>query len=160
LFRRKPGGAPEPDFAWESVWIDYLEQAGRGPEAQRARWASFERNLSLDRARAFVKRLSDFEDVEAEQSIFEIAAAFPDGERALGFLMDWPALREAAALIVARGGELRPDPDKAEAWARKLRRRHPAAAEHLLRRAAAEAFRRRQFTTSTRLTEEADSIQA
>jgi hypothetical protein len=160
LFRRKAGGAPEPDFAWESVWIDYLEQAGRGPEAQRGRWASFERNLSLDRARAFVKRLSDFEDVEAEQRIFEIAAGFPDGERALALLMDWPALREAAALIVARGGELRPEPDKAETWARKLRRRHPAAAEHLLRRAAAEAFRRRQFTTSTRLTEEADSIQA
>jgi hypothetical protein len=160
LFRRKAGGAPGPDFAWESVWIDYLEQAGRGPEAQAARWASFERTLSLDRARAFVKRLPDFEDVEAEQRIFALAASFPDGERALALLMEWPALREAAALIIARGGDLRPDPDQAEAWARKLRRRHPAAAEHLLRRAAAEAFRRRQLATSTRLTEEADAIQA
>jgi hypothetical protein len=160
LFRRAAGRAPGPDFAWESAWIDYLEQSGRGDEAQAARWASFERTLSADRARAYVKRLPDFEDVEAEQRVFDAAAGFPDPLRALELLIAWPALREAAGVIAERGDQLRPDPEAAEAWARSLRRRYPAAAERLLRRAAAEAFRRRAYATSTRLREEADSIQA
>lgn len=155
---RRVGGAPAPDFDWETVWIDYLDQAGRSAEAQAARWASFARTLSVDRARAFVKRLPDFEDVEAEQRIFEVAAAYPNADAGLALLMAWPALREAANLVVARSGSLSPDPELAEAWARKLRQRHPAAAEQLLRRAAAEAFRQRAFKTSDRLTEEADAI--
>jgi hypothetical protein len=151
-------GDVAPDFHWESVWIDYLDAAGQGEAAQAARWSAFERTLSVERARAFVRRLPDFEDVEAEQEVFEIAAAHPQADAALTLLMDWPVHREAAAFIHARGGDLRPDPELAEAWARKLRRRHPAAAEALLRRAAAEAFRRRALALATRLSEEADAI--
>jgi hypothetical protein len=158
LFRRSRGGAPEPDFDWESVWIDYLEQSGRTDEAQAARWASFERTLAVERARAFTARLSDFEDVEAEHRIFELVQAHPDAARALELLMGWPALPEAAQLIERRAGELALPPERAEAWAGKLRRRYPAAAHALLRRAAAEAFRRREFATCDRLTQEAEAI--
>lgn len=152
------GRAAEPDFDWEGAWIDYLDAAGRGADAQAARWASFERTLSADRARDFTRRLADFEDVEAEHRAFDHAARHPDAAMALGFLMAWPALPEAAQLIAARADELQVEGDMAEAWAAKLRRRYPAAAHLLLRKAAAAAFRRRDFKTSDRLTHEADAI--
>jgi len=153
------GKAAEPDFDWETAWIAMLERSGRGEEAQAARWASFERTLSAARARDFTKRLADFEDVEAEDRAFAHAAGHPDFERALQFLMDWPALAEAARLIQARGGDIQVSHEAAELWAAKLRGRQPAAAHTLLRKAAAAAFRRRDFATCDRLTAEADAIE-
>jgi hypothetical protein len=149
-----------PDVDWESAWIAYLETAGRGAEAQEVRWAAFERTLAADRLREVIRRLPDFEDVEAEQRAFAVAAGFPDAGAALRFLMEWPALAEAARLIEARGGEIDAGPEAAELWAAKLRRRHPKAAHLLLRRAAAAAFRRRVFKTCERLTAEAEAISA
>jgi hypothetical protein len=72
--------------------------------------------------------------------------------------MAWPALPEAAAMIAVRAAELSPSPDQAQTWAAKLRGRYPVAAHTVLRRAAAEAFRRREFANSDRLTQEADTI--
>ena len=155
---RKGRGGVAIDFDWEGAWIDYLDQAGRADEAQAARWASFERTLSAARAKAYVQRLPDFEDVEAEQRVFEVAAVHPDAELALALLIDWPAPGEAARFVEARGDDLRPEPEQAEAWARKLRRRYPGAAERLLRRGAATAWQRREYATSRRLTEEADAF--
>jgi hypothetical protein len=152
------GKAAEPDFAWESAWIDYLERSGQGQTAQDARWASFERTLAVERARDFTRRLKDFEDVEAEGRAFDYAAAHADTQRGLQFLMGWPALPEAARLIEARADDLRVSDEQAQAWAAKLRRRYPAAAHLLLRKAAAAAFRRRDFAACDRLTHEADSI--
>lgn len=160
LLRRNAAGEVGPDFDWETVWIDYLDRAGRRDAAQEARWASFERTLSTERAKAFTRRLPDFEDVEAEHRIFEIAARHTDAARGLELLMDWPALPEAAQMVADRAGDLRVGAERAERWAIKLRRRFPAAAATLLRRAAAEAFRRREYATSDRLTEEADAISA
>mgnify|MGYP006951095696 CR=1 FL=1 len=158
--------APEPnprrklsiDLDWESVWIDYLDQAGRGDEAQAVRWASFERTLSVDRARAFIGRLDDFDDVEAENRAFEVAAKFADFEAGLRFLTEWPSLLEAARMIEARSDEAQVAPEAAELWAAKLRRRHPKAAHLLLRKAAAVAFRRGDFKTCDRLSAEAETI--
>jgi hypothetical protein len=155
---RRGGPAEPPDTDWESAWIDYLERAGRTDEAQAARWSSFERTLSVERARAFIARLADFDDVEAETRAFAVAAGHHPFERGLGFLMAWPALAEAARMIERRADEIQISPDAAESWAAKLRRRHPKAAQLLLRGAAAAAFRRREFKTCDRLTEEADSI--
>ncbi|WP_374469125.1 DUF6880 family protein [Phenylobacterium sp.] len=153
--------APEPDFAWESAWIELLERSGRPEEAQAARWASFERTLSAERARDYVRRLPDFDDVEAEQKAFEIAAAHADIGRGLRFLADWPAPAEAARTIAAREEEVgRMAPEDAEAIAAKLRVRFPDAAHLLLRKAAAAAFRRRDFATCDRLTAEADALAA
>ena len=153
-----PKKAAEPDFDWESVWIDYLEQSGDAEAAQAARWASFERTLSAVRARAFTARLGDFDDVEAEGRAFDHAARHPDFRRGLQFLIEWSALPEAARMITTRADDIEVSADEAEAWAAKLRLRYPAAAELLLRKGAAAAFRRRDFTTSDRLTKEADTL--
>ena len=150
--------AAEPDFEWESAWIDWLEASGQGPAAQEARWAAFERTLSAERARAFTRRLPDFEDVEAEHRAFALAAGHADFARGLALLMDWPALPEAARMIEARADDIEVDDVSAQAWAAKLRQRYPAAAHTLLRRAAAAAFRRRDFATCDRLTSEAEAI--
>lgn len=146
------------DLAWEGAWIDYLEAADRPDEAQAARWTAFERTLSPDRAREFTRRLPDFEDVEAENRAFAYAASHAEATRGLAFLMAWPALPEAATMIAARADDLDLPADQAELWAGKLRARQPKAAHTLLRTAAAAAFRRRDFATCDRLTEEADTI--
>lgn len=151
-------GAVEPDFEWESVWIDYLEQSGQGQAAQVARWASFERTLSAQRARDFTRRLRDFDDVEAEAKAFDHASRHADFERGLQFLMAWPALAEAARMIQGRPDDISLSVEHAELWASQLRNRQPLAAHALLRKAAAAAFARRAFAASDRLTQEADSI--
>jgi hypothetical protein len=65
---------------------------------------------------------------------------------------------EAGRMIQARPDDIEVDPADAELWAAKLRRRHPAAAHLLLRRAAALAFRPRQFKACDRLTQEAETV--
>ena len=147
-----------PDFDWETAWIEYLDRKGRQSEAQAVRWASFERGLSAERARAFIGRLADFDDVEAEARALDHARSHADFEAALRFLMEWPALVDAARLIQARPDDIKVSPEDAELWASKLRLRQPEAAHTLLRKAAAAAFRRRDFKTCDRLTTEADSI--
>ena len=148
------------DEDWESVWIDYLDLAGREDEAQAVRWASIERTLMPQRARAFIARLADFDDVEAEARAFAIASQFPRFATGLAFLMEWPALPEASGMIEARADEIEVSDEEAELWAAKLRRRYPRAALLLLRKAAAAALRRRDFKASDRLTAEADTIDA
>jgi hypothetical protein len=150
--------ASPADVDWESAWIDYLELSGQDAAAQDARWASFERTLSVERARAFVQRLSGFDDVEAETRAREYAARCPDLALGLRFLMEWPALPEAAAMIATRDEEIRVTPEEAELWAGRLRARQPTAAHSLLRKAAAAAFRRREFAICDRLTHEAETI--
>ncbi len=150
--------AVEPDFEWETAWIEYLEQSGKTAAAQDLRWASFERTLSVDRARAFTSRLKDFEDVEAEGRAFALAARHGDFQRGLRFLMAWPALPEAARMIEERFEEVRVSDAEAELWAAKLRGRQPVAAGVLLRKAAAAALRRRDYKTCDRLTQEADAL--
>lgn len=152
------GKTPEPDPDWEAAWIDYLELSGQAQAAQDARWAGFERSLSVEFARDYTRRLPDFEDVEAERRAFDHASSFGDFEKGLSFLMAWPAFPEAAAMIEARGDTADVDPEKMEIWAAALRRRQPRAALKLLRRGAAAALRRRQFKTCERLTAEADTI--
>ena len=72
---------------------------------------------------------------------FAIAAAAADPMKGLAFLMDWPAHREAAAMILARRGELRATHDDAPLWAGRLAGRYPAAALLLLRARAAALLR-------------------
>jgi len=159
----RPGSLRErsgaPDFAWETVWIVYLERSGQQEAAQAARWSSFERTLSPERLKAFTRGLADFDDVEAEGRAFQHAVIHPDLRQALRFLMDWPALPEAAALIRARaadsGALLQHD---AEAWAERLRARQPEAARLLLEIAAEAAFHRRDREAGERLREEAEGL--
>jgi hypothetical protein len=62
-------------------------------------------------------------------------------------------------MIEARADELRVSDAQAELWAARLRARQPRAAHTLLRKAAAAAFRRRDFAACDRLTQEADTIE-
>ena len=59
--------ASTADNDWEEAYIEALEATGKKDEAQRLRWAAFEGRLSADRLRAFLKRLPDFDEVEAEE---------------------------------------------------------------------------------------------
>ena len=132
----RKGGAPvdpEPSLAWETAEITVLEAEGRSEEAQTARWAAFSRTLDPTPLREFVSRLPDFDDVEAIDRAHALAATWGDASRGLGFLMEWPALREAAAMISARANELRALNDQVPLWASRLEARYPAAALVLIR---------------------------
>jgi hypothetical protein len=132
-FGRSPSaGPPSLTPAWEAASIDLLDAEGRKAEAQDLRWAMFERDLSAPALRDYLARLPDFDDVEALDRALAHAATHADFETALGFLMDWPAHREAAALVERRIGQARTHlPMKAD-WAARLAQKYPDAAEQLL----------------------------
>jgi hypothetical protein len=98
------------------------------------RWASFERGLSVERLRDYLKRLPDFDDVEAEDKALAHAEDFHDLHAALDFLIRWPAWDRAARLVLRRSGDLDGDrPELLEPAARAIEGRHPLAATLLLR---------------------------
>lgn len=125
--------APEASSVWESAEIAVLEAEGRQEEAQTARWAAFSRTLDATHLRAFTSRLADFDDVDAIDRAHALAALWEDASRGLAFLMDWPALPEAAALIRQRADELRALSDTVPLWVSRLEARFPAAALILVR---------------------------
>jgi hypothetical protein len=132
-FGRSPqAGPPTLTQAWEAASIDLLEAEGSKAEAQALRWTLFERDLSAPVLRDYLARLPDFDDVEALDRALAHAATYADFKTALAFLMDWPAHREAAALVERRIREVRsPLPLKAD-WAARLAQKYPDAAERLL----------------------------
>jgi hypothetical protein len=122
-----------PSPAFSAAEIAVLEAEGRTEEAQAGRWTLFERTLSAAALRDYVARLPDFEDVEALDRAFARAAGWPDFEVGLAFLMDWPALREAAAMIDARPAEAARVRGDLEDWTGRLEQRFPEAAARLKR---------------------------
>jgi hypothetical protein len=95
-----------PESEWENARIDTLDALGRRDEAQAARWSCFERALSGGHLRAYLKRLPDFEDLEAEERALEYVERLGNVIGALGFLISWPALERAARLVTLRAAEL------------------------------------------------------
>ncbi len=92
----------------EDARIDVLDALGRKDDAQAERWRAFERRLSTEPLRAYLKRLPDFDaDEKLEQAL--AFAARQELSRALVFMLEWPALREAGALVRARSRELNGD---------------------------------------------------
>lgn len=131
---RKSDSWDWPDFEWEDARIEVLDALGRPEEAQAARWGCFERSLSADHLRAYLKRLADFDDVEAEEKALDYAQKSQSLIQALFFLVSWPALDRAAALVVQRAAEL--DGDQYEILPRvadALAAKHPLAATLVLR---------------------------
>jgi hypothetical protein len=119
---------------WQAARLAALEALGRGDEAQAFRWACFERDLSVQHLRAFLKRLPDFEDIEAEERAMAHAAAHPGLLRSLGFFLDWPSPDCAARLLIDRHGEINGDHYEFLAPAAEtLSDRHPLAATLALR---------------------------
>jgi hypothetical protein len=132
----RPGRRPEPALpcpAWDRAEILVLEAEGRLEEAQTARWALFEQSLDPDPLRAYLSRLPDFEDVEALDRAHALAAHWPDPLAGLRFLMAWPALREAAGLILARVETLSLTGEEVPLWIARLEPRYPSAALILIR---------------------------
>ena len=124
-----------PDFDWENARIDVFDALGRGDEAQTARWSCFERTLSADHLRAYLKRLPDFDDVEAETRALDYAERYNSVLQALAFLVSWPAaLDRAARVVTGRAAEL--DGDRYEILtptADALAAKYPLAATLALR---------------------------
>ena len=82
--------------------IAALEALGRKDEGQAVRWRHFERFLSTDHLRAYLKRLPDFDDFEAEQKALDVAAAHKQVARGLAFFIEWRALDRADRLVRER----------------------------------------------------------
>jgi hypothetical protein len=127
-----------PDADWESVYLDALDATGHAEDTQRLRWAAFEERLSVERLRAYLKALPDFDDVLAEERAMEHALGFRDFATALHFFHTWPAHRQAAQLVLERHAEINGNLyyllDPVARW---LEGSHPLVAT-LLRRAMIE----------------------
>jgi hypothetical protein len=124
----------EERSAWEDAMLEALEATGHHDEAQKRRWAEFERTLSIPPLRSYLKGLPDFDDVEAEDQAKAVARRFPRFDTALAFLVSWPDLPAASRLVLTRSGEINGADDTlmAEA-ARRLEGGYPLAATLLLR---------------------------
>lgn len=119
---------------WEHVRLAIMEARGQGEEAQQFRWACFERSLSAEHLKTYLKRLPEFAEMEAEEKALSLAQRYPEVHRALAFLISWPALEKAAELVQERQAEI--DGDHYEllaAAAEALTEKHPLAATILLR---------------------------
>jgi hypothetical protein len=111
-----------------------LAEGGDLAGAQTLRWRVFAQTLSADALRAFIRPLPDFDDMQAEEKAFALAALHSDVHVALRFFLDWPALSEAETLVVRRFREVDGDLyDLLTPAAEVLAERHPLAATLLLR---------------------------
>ena len=68
--------------------------------------AAFEERLSAIQLRAYLKKLPDFEDVEAEKRAMRHALDFRSFPTALDFLRGWPDQARAARLVLTRAAEI------------------------------------------------------
>ena len=129
-----PAGAVRTGAAYAELRIGVLDALGRRGEAQEARWALFQSDLSAEALRSFLKRLPGFDDVEREEDALAQAEQHRDVAAALRFLLAWPDLRRAGALVRRRGAQLgaQPEPLLADA-AEQLAHRDPLAATLLFR---------------------------
>jgi len=100
--RGRLAGTAELDAAHIAV----LDALGRANDAQARRWARFAVTLHPDHLRAWLERLPEFEDFDAERKAIAHALAHPEPLRALWFLTGWPALDQASRLVIARIAEL------------------------------------------------------
>ncbi len=106
LLKAAPAGAASSSVGFAEVRIEVLDRSGAGGEAQAERWRFFQTTLSPKVLRQHLSRMADFEDVEREEEALDHAQGFGDVTAALGFLIAWPSLRRAAALVRARGARL------------------------------------------------------
>lgn len=127
-------GRSEVPFEWQLARVEALEALERGEEAQAFRWKCFEQSLNDEHLRSYLRRLPDFDDLEAEEKAFSYAQGFPNVHQALVFFLRWPSPAEAAKLVCRRRIEL--DGDLYELMtpaAEALAQKHPVAATIVLR---------------------------
>ncbi|MFA7429626.1 MAG: DUF6880 family protein [Rhodospirillaceae bacterium] len=122
------------NLEWEDARIEALEALGRAAEAQDDRWSCFEHFLSAPHLRAYLKRLPDFDDIEAEDRALDLAAGFDNALQALSFLTSWSSLNRAAGLVLRRANDMDGNRyDILTPAADALAEKHPLAATLLLR---------------------------
>ena len=123
---------------WDQARVDVLEALGRDDEAQGFRWQRVLATLNVAHLRAYLRKLADFDDVEAEQRALTHALAFGDVHQALAFLVAWPDLERASELVLGRAQALNGDHyELLSPAAEALDSRYPLAAT-ILRRAMIE----------------------
>jgi hypothetical protein len=126
-----PRRTPE---AWHDARLSVLEALGRTEQAQNHRWQVFAQTLAPAPLRALLKKIPDFEDIEVLDRAMALVVAWPQANQALWFLVNWPALPQAAALVLDRFYDL--DGDGYEILtpaAETLAPRYPLAAMLALR---------------------------
>jgi hypothetical protein len=123
--------------------IAALEALGRQSEAQALRREVFERSLSVTHLREYLRRLPDFDDVEAEQQAITHVLAHKDRHQALAFLIAWPNLEAANRLVLETIDQLDGrDYVHLRPAAEVLVAKYPLAATLLHRRLAEDVLRR------------------
>jgi hypothetical protein len=135
LLKRSRRPFDDEDTAYIKLMVEALEALGKTDDAQDARWRHFEKTLNVESLRAYLKRLPDFDDFEAERKAFEIAAKHRSPETALTFFIAWPNLQRADEIVRDREKEL----DGAAYYrlrpaAEALEEKYPAGATRLYRR--------------------------
>ena len=138
---RAPPSARNPHFGhteWTNARIATLDALQRTDEAQALRLSFFQAQLSPSHLRAYLDRLPDFDDFEAEERSLDLVAEHTNVHASLAFLVEWPAHERAARLVRLRIKEI--DGDRYELLdpaASILEGKYPLAAV-LLRRALIE----------------------
>jgi hypothetical protein len=93
-------------YEWEATRISVMQAMGQTEAARDFMWTCYGRSLNTDHLRAWLDGLPDFEDVDAETRAMEHALGFESITTALHFLMNWPAIEQAATLITIRAAEI------------------------------------------------------
>jgi hypothetical protein len=91
---------------WQDARIKVLDALNRPAEALSFRWACFERDLAADYLRGYLKKLPDFEDINAEDRAMAFVMAAPDLHAAIKFFIDWRSPARASELLLKRHHEL------------------------------------------------------
>ncbi len=85
-------------------------------DAQTLHWDTFRHWLSAPHLKAYLRGLTGFDDVEAEQRAIDHALGHEDRNLALAFLVAWPDLRPWDGVTVALD-RLTPFPARVTGWA-------------------------------------------
>ena len=119
---------------WQDTRLEVLEAMGKTKDAQAFRWECFERDLSADYLRAYIQKLPDFDDIEAEERAIAIAMADPEPMAALQFFIDLRSPARASEFVIKRHKEVGGDRyDYLTPAADVLAASYPLAATLLLR---------------------------
>lgn len=82
---------PAP-MEWDQARVDVLEVLGRADELQAFRWQRVLATLNVAHLRAYLRKLPDLDDFEAEQRALTHALTFDDVHQTQAFLIAWPDL--------------------------------------------------------------------
>jgi hypothetical protein len=81
--------------------FEALDATGQQEKAQQLRWAAFEERLSSSHLRAYLKKMPDFDDVEAKERAMAHVPGFKDFSTALAFFQEWPDQNRAECSSLA-----------------------------------------------------------